>query len=217
MIPSSESLSDQAYEVVERMIVTLELPPGHVFSEGELSDRVGIGRTPLREALQRLSGDRLLEAVPRRGIVVTEINAGDYLSLLEPRGVLDKLIAEQASRRATPEERVQLRRLSGKMLDAAEIGATEAFMKADKECDNILEKACRNPYAFRAASSLHAHCRRFWTVYAHMGSLHQSADLHARMMMEVAGGDALAAGKASDALIRYLIKFARKALDLDVE
>jgi len=216
MIASTESLSDQAYEVVEHMIVTLELPPGHVFSEGDLSERVGIGRTPLREALQRLSGDRLLEAVPRRGIVATEINASEYLSLLETRGVLDRLIAEQASRRATPEERNQLRRLSGKMMDAADIGATDAFMKADKECDNILEKACRNPYAFRAASSLHAHCRRFWSVYAHMGSLHKSAKLHARMMIGVAGGDESEAGRASDTLIRYLIKFARKALDLDV-
>jgi len=216
MLPSTESLSDQAYEVVERMIVTLELPPGNVFSEGDLSDKVGIGRTPLREALQRLSGDRLVEAVPRRGIVVTEINASEYLSLLETRGVLDKLIAEQASRRATPEERVQLRHLSGKMLDAAAAGAAEAFMKADKECDSILEKACRNPYAFRAASSLHAHCRRFWSVYAHLGSLQQSAELHARMMIGVSEGDAAEAGKASDALIRYLTIFARKALDLDV-
>jgi DNA-binding GntR family transcriptional regulator len=210
-----ETLSDQAYDVVEHMIVTLELPPGSIFSEGELSERVGIGRTPLREALQRLSGDRLVVAVPRRGILVTEINAVEYLSLLETRGVLDRLIAEQAARRSSPDERAELEIAAAQMLGAARDDNSAEFMKYDKACDRILESACRNPYAYQAASSLHAHCRRFWSVHRHHGSLLTSAELHAAMMTAVARGNSPAAGDASDALMDYLLAFTRKALDLD--
>ena len=94
-----ESLADQAYDLVERMIVTLELQPGTVFSAVELSERIGIGRTPLREALHRLAGDRLVVALPRRGMMVTEINGSEYLALLDTRRVLDALIAVRACRR----------------------------------------------------------------------------------------------------------------------
>ena len=215
MIESPPSLSDQAYDTVERMIVTLELPPGTVFSEGDLSDRVGIGRTPLREALQRLAGDRLVVALPRRGMMVTEINASEYLSLLDTRGVLDRLIAEQAAKRATPDERARLRQNGEAMILAAASEDQQAFMRADRECDEILERACRNPYAYQAASSLHAHCRRFWSVHQHHGILKWSAELHTNIMNAVADGDIQEAGKASDSLIAYLESFARKALDLE--
>jgi DNA-binding GntR family transcriptional regulator len=58
------TLADQAYDAVEALIVTLELAPGSVFSEAELSERVGIGRTPLREALLRLTAERLVVSLP---------------------------------------------------------------------------------------------------------------------------------------------------------
>jgi|FLOH01.1.fsa_nt_gi DNA-binding GntR family transcriptional regulator len=215
MTTSPESLSDQAYELVERMIVTLELPPGSVFSEGDLSKRVGIGRTPLREALQRLSSDRLVVAVPRRGILVTEINVSEYLSMLETRMVLDRLIAEQAARRATPEERRELREIATSIVEASLNEDSGAFMKLDMTCDRILEKASRNPYAYQAVTSMHAHCRRFWSVHQHHASLLESAQLHATIMKMVANGDSEGAGAASDALLNYLITFTRTALDLD--
>ena len=91
------SLSDQAYDEVERMIISLELSPGTVFSESELAEQINIGRTPLREALQRLAGDMLIVSLPRLGMMVTEINASEYLNLLDTRGVLDHLIARQAA------------------------------------------------------------------------------------------------------------------------
>ena len=96
-----ESLADQAYNLVERMIVTLELIPGAVFSESELSEQIGIGRTPLREALQRLASDRLVVALPRRGMMVTDIHVTEYLALLDTRRVLDRLIVVRACRRST--------------------------------------------------------------------------------------------------------------------
>ena len=75
-VPSAprQDLSDQARTRLEEMIVSLELPPGSVWSEAELSAQLGIGRTPVREALQRLENEHLVTILPRHGVQVTEIN-----------------------------------------------------------------------------------------------------------------------------------------------
>src|SRR5262249_52814750 len=86
-------LSDQARARLEEMIVSLELPPGSVWSEADLSAKLGIGRTPVREALQRLEGDHLVRILPRHGAQITEINVVEQLLLLELRRALDRLIA----------------------------------------------------------------------------------------------------------------------------
>src|SRR5258708_9067329 len=87
-----QSLTELAYAHLEELIVTLKLAPGRVVSEGELSVLTGIGRTPIREALQRLARERLVSILPRRGIIVTEINVGSQLKLLEVRRELERLI-----------------------------------------------------------------------------------------------------------------------------
>ena len=208
------SLSELAYDRVEELVVTLALPPGHIFSEGDLAERIGIGRTPLREALQRLAQEGLVRALPRRGMQVSEIDAADYLNLLETRGVLDALLAQQAAHRAGPAERSALTGCMERMLTAARSGDDNAFLQADREADLILEKASGNVWAARAAGALHAHCRRFWTAHQHLADPSQSAALHAAVLHQVAEGNPEAAGQASGALIAYLTSFARTALNL---
>ncbi len=209
-----ESLADQAYDLVERMIVTLELQPGTVFSEVELSEIIGIGRTPLREALQRLAGDRLVVALPRRGMMVTEINGSEYLALLDTRRVLDSLIAVRACRRSTPEQRRLLKKCADEIRIAAGEDDMDAFMRLDRSCDELLEKSARNPFAAQLVAPLHAHCRRFWSMYKHNGDLTQSASLHAAIMEAVVDAEENRAREASDRLIDYLEHFTREALEL---
>ncbi len=208
------SLAEQAYDAVERMIVTLDLAPGSVFTEAELAESIGIGRTPLREALQRLAAAHLVQALPRRGMLVSEINASEYLNLLDTRGVLDRLIAVQAARRADPNARTALRACAAGFGEVAETRDESGFLMIDRHGDALLESASHNPYASQAVSPLHAHCRRFWTVHRHHGDLGESAVLHAQIMLEVANGNENGAGQACDALIAYLESFARRALDL---
>ena len=208
------SLADQAYDLVERMIVTLELHPGSVFSENDLSERIGIGRTPLREALQRLAGDRLLVALPRRGMMVTDINVTEYLALLETRRILDRLIVARAAKRCSEEKRNELRRCAEELRGAAAREDLDAFMRLDRACDEILEAAAHNPFAVRAVAPLHAHCRRFWSMYRHSSDLGRSAELHALLLDAVADGDEKVAESASDRLIDYLERFTREAVEL---
>jgi DNA-binding GntR family transcriptional regulator len=170
----SESLADQAYSIVEQMIVSLELPPGSVFSEGQLSEQIGIGRTPLREALQKLAHGRLVAALPRRGMMVTDINVTEHLAMLETRRVLDRLVAQRAAKRRSVEQAEALRSCAKQMAQTALSDDTLAFMSLDRKCDRILDRAARNPYAVQCAAPLHAHCRRFWTAHRVNGDLKES-------------------------------------------
>ena len=85
------SLTDQAYRRLEEMIATLKLKPGAVLSETQLVDALKIGRTPIREALQRLTAEGMVEILPRKGILVSEINPQKQLLLLEVRREVDRL------------------------------------------------------------------------------------------------------------------------------
>ena len=115
----TRTLTDRAYETLEELIVTLRLAPGDVISETALSDRLDIGRTPVREALQRLAREGLVKILPRKGILVTEINPRSQLLLLEVRRELERLhnvsyqeirLAAECHRqvRKLPTHRVQL-------------------------------------------------------------------------------------------------------------
>ena len=84
------SQADRAYLAIRDLIVSLELRPGSVINERELMERIGVGRTPTREALQRLAQERLVEVYPRRGMFVTSVDIRDLASLSEVRVVLER-------------------------------------------------------------------------------------------------------------------------------
>ena len=100
------TLTDRAYRELEEMIVTLQLSPGTVLSEQALAARLKIGRTPIREALQRLARDGLVVIMPRRGIMVSEINLRLQLRLLEVRRELERLMASLAAERVRNAQQV---------------------------------------------------------------------------------------------------------------
>ncbi|HKX38598.1 MAG TPA: GntR family transcriptional regulator, partial [Burkholderiales bacterium] len=87
----ADSLTDQAYTALEELIVTLQLAPGEAVSEQMLAERLKIGRTPIREALQRLARERLVTILPRRGVMVSAIDVAAQLRLLEVRRELERL------------------------------------------------------------------------------------------------------------------------------
>ena len=96
------SLTDEAYAQLEELIVTLQLRPGVAVSEATLSERLGIGRTPIREALQRLAREHLVVVLPQRGNLISEIDVRKQLRLLETRREVERLIVRWAARRRRP-------------------------------------------------------------------------------------------------------------------
>src|SRR5262249_6438376 len=85
----ARSPADQAYSRIRELIVTLELAPGSLVSERELMERLGVGRTPVREALRALARERLVEVYPRRGMFVSSVDVRDLAGLSEVRNALE--------------------------------------------------------------------------------------------------------------------------------
>ncbi|WP_026988758.1 GntR family transcriptional regulator [Fodinicurvata fenggangensis] len=211
----TESLAERAYRLLEEQIVTLQLQPGQVVSETELSQSLGVSRTPLRQALQRLASDNLVVMMPRRGLFISEIHLGDHLSLLETRRVLDGLLVSSAARRVLPRHSRAMQDCAEAMRRAARAEDTEAFMRADKHFDGLLIEAARNRFAAAAATPLHVHCRRFWYLHRVDSHLQQAARLHCALIEAVAAGQAAAAEAASHALIDYLLELSQQALGVE--
>ncbi len=210
----TKSLAETAYERIEEMIVTLQLEPGAVFSEAELAERLQIGRTPVREALQKLTQYNLIKTLPRRGMMVIEINITQHLALLETRRVLERLIVSRAARRATPQQRKALQAYAEIIQEAAKEKDLETFMRYDNKFDRLVENASGNPFAVKANQPFHAHCRRFWYYYQINGDLQRSANLHAAIMRAIAESDEEKAANASDAFMDYLEEFTKAAVHI---
>src|SRR5919107_3608056 len=96
--PSNRLFAERAYHDLRDRIVTLRLPPGTVLREDELMRSLGIGRTPLREAVKRLALENLVAVQPRRGTFVSAVEAADIANISEVRAELEGFAAELAAR-----------------------------------------------------------------------------------------------------------------------
>lgn len=210
---SDVTLTDKAYAQIEELIVTLQLPPGTVLSELVLAERLTIGRTPIREALQRLSRDGLVNILPRRGVLVSDIDLRSQLRLLEVRRELERLMARGAAERATDEERAQFSEIASGMRRAATKSDDMSFMRLDKEFNTLVALAARNEFATRSMGLMHGLSRRFWYQhYKQTADLPLAARLHAEVAEAIAARNPDKAGESSDELIEYIASFARSTL-----
>ena len=211
----TRSLSDRAYADLEEMMVTLELAPGAAVSEQDLAQRLGIGRTPIREALQRLAREGMVAILPRRGILVSAIDVKRQLRLLEVRRELERLIARSAARRATDEERRRFEEIAKRFQESARVNDDVAFMRTDREFNDLCSAAAHNEFAGGAMSLMHSLSRRFWYIhYKQAADMPLTAKLHANIARAIAKGDEDAAAAASDRLIDAIEKFTRDTTDI---
>jgi DNA-binding GntR family transcriptional regulator len=204
----AETLTERAYRVLEEEIVTLALPPDEAVSETLLSERLGIGRTPVREALQRLARERLVRILPRRGIVVAGVDAREQLRLLEVRREVERLMARAAARRADAGQRGRLRAVADGMDRAAAGGDETAFLRLDRELNLLVVEASRNEFAAAAMALMHGLSRRFWFIHwRRSADLPEAARVHAALARAIAEGEPQAAAAASDRLLDYIEAF----------
>lgn len=204
--------ADIAYDAIESMIVSLDLKPGAPIVESELVERTGLGRTPLREALMRMSSNGLIIQMPRRGLIISDIEPAEHMTLVETRRVVERLIAQSAARRANPQQRKAMVECAEKMLIAAKRHDLNEYMAADQEFDYVVHEACRNPSAVQAVIPMIIKCRRFWYAFQHEGDIEEGARNHMLVAKAISKGNEDLAMKASDGLMDYLESFARKVI-----
>lgn len=208
------SLTERAYRELEERIVTLRLEPGTVLTEGALAARLDIGRTPIREALQRLAREGLVVILPRRGCLVSEIDVKRQLKLIEVRRELERLMARAAAQRKTEAERARFVEIAEGMEAAARGEDDMTFMRYDRMLNLLISKAARNEFASNAMGLMHGLSRRFWYIhYKEVADLPRCARLHSQLARAIAEGDGEAAGSASDELLDYIEDFTRATLD----
>jgi DNA-binding GntR family transcriptional regulator len=212
---SAETLTERAYRALEEEIVTLRLKPSQVLSEQMLSATFKIGRTPIREALQRLAREGLVAILPRKGILVSDINPRNQLLVLEVRRELERLLSRAGAERATNEQREQLQDIARGMDRASKANDDIAFMRLDRELNRLMIEAGHNDYAARSMKLLQGLSRRFWYMhYREAADLPLCARLHANQARAIAQGDGDAAARASDKLMDYVENFTRRTVSV---
>jgi DNA-binding GntR family transcriptional regulator len=205
-----DTLTEQAYQKLEEMIVTLQLAPRAVLSEQALAADLGIGRTPVREALQRLAREGLIVILPRKGILVSDTDPRKQLLVLEVRRELESLLARASAERASRAERARFREIADSMAASGRANDDITFLRLDRELNTLLTEAARNEYAARAMRFLNGHSRRFWYLhYKQVADLPLCARLHAQQARAIAGGNAARAMAATVKLLDYVEKFTR--------
>lgn len=210
--PAAADMAAEARQRLEEMIVTLELKPGTIWSETELSERLAIGRTPVREALKRLEAEHLVEIVPRNGARITEIDVMQQLLMLEMRRELERLIARSAARRADAGERRTCLDIARHFEGMQDIDVMD-FLRYHYDAKRFLTACARNPFAASAIVPCHAMSRRFY--YLHHRVMHDvpvAANLHASIFEAVALGDEARAAAASDRLMDYAEELTRRTV-----
>jgi len=207
------SQTKKAYERIEDMIVSMKLEPGVKVSEKSLSDMLGMGRTPIREALLRLALEGTVIVAPRSGITISEIDTSDQFRLIEVRRELERIIARRSAQLSTPEERKQFSRFAHSFMKAAAENDEHLFIKTDREFNQLLASSAQNKYASIAMSGIQAQIRRFWYLYfKKFGDLSHICKLHAKVAIAIVQENRTKAQKASDELLDYVEEYTIRAV-----
>jgi DNA-binding GntR family transcriptional regulator len=201
---STQPAAVRAYRGLERLIVILDLAPGSTTTEGALIERLQLGRTPVREAIQRLAWEGLLEIRPRAGIAVAPLEPGDWLRVIEAREGVEIAMARAAARHATQDAAVLFADAASAMQRAVISGNVIAFLEADKGLDEAMALAADNPFAGRLAAPLQTHSRRFWFRYKADTGLAVAAEHHVAVIRAILDGDAAGAAHQAARLMALL-------------
>ena len=209
----SISQADKAYIALEELIVTGQLAPGSSWSEASLAEIIAFGRTPTREAVQRLVYQRLVRVAPRQGIHVSEIDYQGELKVIQARREIERLIFSQAALSATPSQREELRQLAKEFEVIKKTSDIRAYMRAHFRFSQTISAASHNLLAAEFWSTLQTLARRF--LYFHQNrynDLGEICDLHIRQVIAVADGDAELSVTCSASKNDYAERFTKQVV-----
>jgi DNA-binding GntR family transcriptional regulator len=142
--PRPRSKKERIYQALRHEILTLALTPGRVLVEGGLARRFAASKTPVREALACLEQDGLVEALPRRGYLVTPITVRDLHELFELRAALEGAAAELAATRITADELRRLERLLVPPQTLVAGRVLRRFLDRNRQFHLVIARASRN-------------------------------------------------------------------------
>ena len=212
-VAEPELLSEQAYRSIRDLIVTLDLPPGAVVSEADLMSRLGMGRTPVREALRALARERLVEVYPRRGIFVAGVDPRELSALSEARSVLEPAAARLAAVRLTDADRATIDELLHELDGLGRIPDERELIALDQRLHRFVYAACRNAFLESSLDDYYTHALRIWFLALdRLEHLDDAVGEHKAILEAIRDGDAEAAAATMAAHIDGFESSIRQAL-----
>ncbi|WP_423205833.1 GntR family transcriptional regulator [Paracoccus yeei] len=201
------SQSDQTVAALQDLIERGSLEPGSMVSEHSLMQLTGFGRTPVREAIQRLALSHMLRIHPNRGIEIPAASVEDQLSRLEVRRTIEVLAVTLACERAAREDLADM-----EVLTAALSGefSLQSYLDTVRRTHDLIIRAARNPYLETLMAPLQTLSRRFWIMHVkdEAKEIAVGKRLHQRILAAIADRDVEASRQASLELNDYLVQFA---------
>jgi len=211
MAGTAQLFSDLAYGQIKEMIISAKLPPGSLLTEGELAAQLGLGRMPVREAMQRLAQEDLVMILPRKGSFVHPIQVEDLQKIFELRVTLECLSCELAAERITDEELEGLDALFEKVDTLAE--GSEEHVRIDRAFHRAIAAATRNEYLQRAVDrTLNLAIRLLYVSGSRMAKVGEIAEEYRRVLDALRRRDGKAAAEAMRAHIEEFRKKVRSAV-----
>jgi len=153
-------LNESVYNSIVDAIAENEFAPGMVITEVGLAQWLGVSRTPVREAIQRLKTEGLVKSFPGKGLIVTEVHLEDLLEVLEFRLLVEPAMCQKAALNMSSKHHEELLITVGNMLDAAKGEVREEWLKLDKKYHLLVLSAANNKIIMKALSERHPQVRR---------------------------------------------------------
>ncbi len=196
-VKSNLSQSDEAYNQIRSMIVSLELEPGSLINESELMDRLGFGRTPIREALRTLAGEKLVDVYPRRGMFVASVDVQNLSSISEVRAVLEIKAASLAAQRSTPEDREMTISLIAEIDAIKGAPNMKKLIQLDQRIHRHIYKSTHNSFLETSLEQYYGHALRIWFLALdRVEDLSEAVIEHRALLIAIRDNDADGAAKA---------------------
>ncbi|PYI69007.1 GntR family transcriptional regulator [Arthrobacter livingstonensis] len=212
--PAELSLSEQAYRNLRDQLIMLEIRPGEAINDSAVAAKLGIGRTPVREALKRLEIDHLVISYPRRGTFATRVDITELADISEIRELLEPLAARRAARTATADMRARLRELAADIAGSGPGGADQqALMRYDIMVHRQIYAAAANPHLEDALIRYDNLATRIWClVLDKIPSVAGHIIEHVELLEAIADGDAELAGSLALGHVTSFEKTVRSVL-----
>ena len=187
---ATRSQSEEAYARILERIVSLDMPPGSVVNEARLREELRIGRTPIREALQRLARENLVKPIPHRGTFVTDVNITDLARITEVRVVLEAHAARLAAEKLGSADRGSLQGLLDE-LSRSRITEQRDLMQLDQRIHRAIYRAARNPFLEATLERYFNLSLRLWyLVLDREVRLREAVEEHVELLRGILAGDA---------------------------
>jgi DNA-binding GntR family transcriptional regulator len=175
-------MADRAYGELRDRIVTLRIPPGAALNEDVLGRELEMGRTPVREAIKRLSLENLVTVFPRRGTFTSEINITDLAHISDARVQIEGHAARRAAERLTKGQRAELDELLAELAASRGSDDAEALMALDARVHRFVYRCAGNPYLEETLARYFNLSLRIWYLVLdrlpHLfARVHEHADL----------------------------------------